>query len=104
MLHAVASFAAVAVNTASAADLDSIKGIGRSISAKIVDERKNGQFKDWSDFISRVNGVGDKNAAKFSAGGMAVNGAAFAGAPAAAGTAKTMPPDRHQAGRASPGG
>lgn len=87
MLYAAASFAAVDVNTASAADLDSVKGIGPDMSGKIVKERKKGQFKDWNDLISRVKGMGEKNAAKFSAEGMTVNGAGFKGA-AAAPTAK----------------
>ena len=74
MLYAAASFAAVDVNKASAADLDGIKGIGPSISTKILDERKKGNFKDWNDFIERTKGVGEGNAAKFSAEGMTVNG------------------------------
>ena len=32
--------------------------------------------------VVRVKGVGEKNAAKFSEGGLTVNGAAYAGAPA----------------------
>ncbi|HWP12558.1 MAG TPA: helix-hairpin-helix domain-containing protein [Ramlibacter sp.] len=83
MLYAAASFAAVDVNKASAAELDSIKGIGPGISAKILDERKKGSFKDWNDFITRVQGVGETNAAKFSAEGLTVNGSAFKGAAAA---------------------
>ena len=84
MFYALAAFAAVDVNKATAADLDGIKGIGPAISGKIIDERKKGSFKDWSDFITRVNGVGDGNAAKFSAEGLTVNGSAFAGAAPAA--------------------
>lgn len=80
MLYAAASFAAVDVNKATAAELDGIKGIGPGISGKIIDERKKGNFKDWNDFITRVQGVGEGNAAKFSAEGMTVNGAAFGGA------------------------
>ncbi len=80
MLYAVAAFAAVDVNKATAAELDSIKGIGPGISTKILDERKKGAFKDWQDFVERVKGVGEGNAAKFSAEGMTVNGAAFKGA------------------------
>ena len=77
--------AAVDVNKATAAELDSIKGIGPSLSSKIVDERKKGAFKDWPDFISRVKGMGDKNAVKFSNEGLTVNGAGLKGAsPAAA--------------------
>lgn len=81
MLYAAACFAAVDVNKANAAELDSIKGIGPSMSTKILDERKkNGNFKDWPDFIDRVKGVGEGNAAKFSTDGLTVNGAAFKGA------------------------
>jgi competence protein ComEA len=80
LLYAAASFAAVDVNQATAADLDSIKGIGPAMSTKILDERKKGNFKDWSDFIDRVKGVGEGNAAKFSAEGLTVNGSALKGA------------------------
>ncbi len=83
MLYAAASFAAVDVNKASAAELDGIKGIGPVISTKILDERKKGSFKDWQDFIDRVKGVGEGNAAKFSTEGLTVNGAGFKGAAAA---------------------
>ena len=88
MLYAAACFAAVDVNKATAADLDSIKGIGPGISAKILDERKKGNFKDWTDLVDRVKGLGEGNAAKFSTEGLTVNGAAFKGAAAAAATKK----------------
>ena len=78
-----AAFAAVDVNKATPAELDGIKGIGPSISAKIVDERKKGNFKSWEDFIERVNGIGEGNAAKFSAEGLTVGGAGYKGAAAA---------------------
>ena len=84
MLYAAICFAAVDANKGTAAELDSIKGIGPSISSKILDERKKGNFKDWADFISRVKGLGETNAAKFSAEGLTVNGAAFKAAAAAA--------------------
>ena len=83
-MYMAVSFAAVDVNKATAADLDGIKGIGPGISGKIVDERKKGEFKDWNDFIERVKGIGDKNAARFSAEGMTVGGASFKGAAPAA--------------------
>lgn len=75
----MAAFAAVDVNKATDAELDSLKGIGPVTSRLIIAERKKGEFKSWEDFISRVKGVGDKNAAKFSAEGMTVNGTAFTG-------------------------
>ncbi len=82
-MYMALSFAAVDVNKASAAELDGIKGIGPAISSKIMAERKKGNFKDWNDFITRVSGIGEKNAVAFSAGGLTVGGAAFAGAAAA---------------------
>lgn len=82
LLYGAAAFAAVDVNTASAADLDSVKGIGTGMSTRILDERKKAKFKDWEDLISRVKGIGAKNAAKFSASGLTVNGATYAGTPA----------------------
>lgn len=82
MLYAAASFAAVDVNKATAAELDSVKGIGPAISAKIMDERKKGSFKDWNDFIDRVKGIGEGNAPKFSEAGLTVGGASYKGAPA----------------------
>ncbi len=83
LFYAALSFAAVDVNKATAAELDGIKGIGPGISGKILDERKKGAFKDWTDLVTRVNGVGETNAAKFSAEGMTVNGQGFKGVAAA---------------------
>ena len=77
------AFAAVDVNKATPAELDGIKGIGPGISGKIVDERKKGNFKSWEDFIVRVKGIGEGNAAKFSAEGLTVGGAGYKGAAAA---------------------
>ena len=83
-LFAAVAFAAVDANKATQAELEGIKGIGPAISAKILEERKKGVFKDWQDMVDRVKGVGEGNAAKFSTEGLTVNGAAFAGAPAKA--------------------
>jgi competence protein ComEA len=78
MLYAAASFAAVDVNKATAAELDGVKGIGPSISKTIVDERKKGgDFKSWEDFISRTKGIGESKAASLSKEGLTVNGAEY---------------------------
>ena len=70
-----AAFADVDVNKADQAALDGIKGIGPAKSIAIIAERsKNGTFKDWSDFETRVKGIGDKNSVKLSAAGLTVNG------------------------------
>ena len=87
-MYVAMSFAAVDVNKASAADLDGLKGIGPAISGKIIEERKKGDFKDWNDFIDRVNGVGEKTASRFSADGLTVQGKKFNAAAAAKARAK----------------
>ena len=89
-LLAAASFAAVDINTATVADLDSIKGIGPSTSTKILDARKTSPFKDWNDLIQRVPGIGGKRAAKLSSEGLTVNGEGFK--PAAAAPAEKKKP------------
>ena len=72
-----AAFAAVDLNKGSPSELETIKGIGPAKSKLIVDERKKGEFKSWQDFIARVNGFGEASAAKLSAQGLTVGGAAF---------------------------
>lgn len=84
----VAAFAAIDVNKATEAELDGIKGIGPVTTKLIVTERKKGEFKSWDDFVTRVKGVGDKNAAKFSAEGLTVGGASYQGPAAPAAKAK----------------
>jgi len=119
-LIAATAFAAVDVNKATQAELDSIKGIGPAIATKILDERKKGNFKDWPDLVGRVSGVGDGNAAKFSAEGLTVNGQGFKGAaapatkpakadkaakadaPAAAAAAASKPVKAEKAAKAAP--
>lgn len=83
LLGAGTSFAALDINQATEAELDSIKGIGPGTSSKILLERKKGSFKDWNDFIARVPGIAEIKAANFSGEGVTVNGAVFKAAPAA---------------------
>jgi competence protein ComEA len=82
MLWAAVAMAAVDVNKATEAQLDSVKGIGPVTSKLIMSERKKGEFKDWQDFVDRVKGIGDDRAAKLSAEGLTVNGATFKAAAA----------------------
>ncbi|WP_230403811.1 ComEA family DNA-binding protein [Undibacterium curvum] len=83
------AFADVDVNKGDQAALDGIKGLGPAKSKAIIDERtKNGSFKDWADFESRVKGIGDKTGTKLSEAGLTVNGQAKSGAPAKAAPAK----------------
>lgn len=81
---ALSSFAAVDVNKATEADLDSVKGVGPATSKQIIAERKKSEFKDWEDFMTRIKGIGDSKASKLSTQGLTVNGASFKGAGSAA--------------------
>ena len=82
MLWASVAFAAVDVNKATAAELDAVKGIGPAMSKRIMDERKKGEFKSWDDLISRIKGIGDGNAKKYSAEGLTVGGTTYKAAAA----------------------
>lgn len=73
----VFAFAGVDANSASRADLESVKGIGPGLSAKIVDARQAAPFKDWTDFVDRIGGVGPGNAARFSQAGLTIGGAGY---------------------------
>jgi len=90
----VAFAADVEINKADLASLDSVKGIGPSLAKNIVEERKKGDFKDWSDFEKRIKGVKEKRALKLSEAGLRVNGQAvgkIAPAPAVKPTKKDDP-------------
>lgn len=82
------AFAAVDVNKASQAELEAVKGIGPSMSGRILEARKTGSFRDWSDLQTRVKGVGAAKSAKLSAEGLTVNGAEFKSSDSAVRTAK----------------
>jgi competence protein ComEA len=86
LCFASASFAGADVNTASEAELDGIKGIGPSLSQKILQARQTGPFKDWADFRKRVKGIGSKNAVSLSAAGLSVNGASYESVAGSSGT------------------
>jgi competence protein ComEA len=76
-VFALNAFAAADVNQASQAELESVKGIGPGLSAKILKAREAGTFKNWGDLVERVNGIGPGNAARFSQAGLTVAGAAY---------------------------
>jgi len=62
-----AAGAVININTASAAELDALPGIGAKTAARIVEYRqKNGPFKKVEDLMN-VRGVGEKNFLKLKA-------------------------------------
>ncbi|MRW87198.1 helix-hairpin-helix domain-containing protein [Pseudoduganella sp. FT26W] len=78
------AWAQVDVNKADEAALDSVRGLGPAKTKAILEERKKGEFKDWSDLETRVKGIGPKNATRLSEAGLQVNGKSKDGAPAKA--------------------
>lgn len=94
MFYAAICFAAVDANKGSAAELDGVKGIGPATSAKIIEERTKAPFKDWTDFIARVKGVGEGSAVKLSAAGLTVGGASYKDKPAASAPAAAKKDDK----------
>ncbi|KUZ66786.1 competence protein ComE [Burkholderia ubonensis] len=77
-LSLTAAFAAaVEVNTADQAALESVKGLGPVKSKAIIDERtKNGPFKDADDLANRVKGLGTKSVAHLEENGLTIGGSA----------------------------
>jgi len=65
----LAHAATVDANKATPAELDQIK--------RIVEQRKTAPFKNWEDFIGRVQGIGPGNAAKMSGEGLTINGQSY---------------------------
>ena len=71
------SFAAVEVNTATEAELDSVKGLGPASTERILQARNQGNFTNWADFMARVKGIKPPTAARLSNAGLTVSGASF---------------------------
>lgn len=97
-LFTLAAHAATDVNKASRAELEGVAGVGPSLSAKILEARKTGEFRNWDDLVDRVVGIGPRSADRLSQAGLTVGGssykpatqtAAAAAKPAKAGTGGT---------------
>lgn len=71
------------LNLASEAELDGLKGMGPSLSRKVLAAREVRHFTHWADFQQRVSGVGMAKAQQFSEQGLTVAGQAFSQAQAA---------------------
>lgn len=76
------ALAAVDVNRADRAALESVRGIGPALSGKLIAARQQAEFKNWQDLIDRVGGVGPGSAARLSAAGLTVNGEPYGSAAA----------------------
>lgn len=76
-LLAVRVWAGTDVNLASEADLDSLKGVGPALSARILAQRVHQPFTDWADLMQRVKGLRSATARSLSGQGLTVNGQPF---------------------------
>jgi competence protein ComEA len=72
---------ALDINQANEAELDSIKGMGPSLSAKVLKARALDPFKDWTDLMQRVSGIRQNKAQQFSEQGLTINGQPFVAKP-----------------------
>lgn len=70
---------ALELNQASEAELDSLLGVGPSLSSRLLQARQQGPFRDWRDLIQRVPGIGPRSARKLSAQGATVAGLSLDG-------------------------
>jgi competence protein ComEA len=65
---------ALEINQANAAELDSLRGMGPALSAKVLQARAQKPFESWRDVMKRVSGFGPAKAQQFSDQGLTVNG------------------------------
>ena len=71
---------ALDLNQANEAELDGLKGMGPSLSRKVLAARQHQPFASWADFLRRVSGVGTTKAKLFSEQGLTIEGQAFVSA------------------------
>ena len=69
------------INQATEAQLDSLLNVGPALSQKILRQRQQSPFADWSDLIRRVPGIGPRRARQLSHQGLTVQGQAYPGTP-----------------------
>jgi competence protein ComEA len=72
---------ALDINQANEAELDSVKGMGPTLSAKVLKARTQGPFKDWQDLMQRVSGIRHNKAQQFSEQGLTIDGQALIAKP-----------------------
>lgn len=80
------AWAQLDVNQASEADLDSLRGVGPALTARILAQRAQAPFADWADLMRRVKGLRAATARHLATQGLTVNGQTLA--PAATGDAQ----------------
>ena len=82
---------ALDANTATEAELDSVRGIGPPTTRRILAERDKAPFTGWADFMQRVKGIRAPTASRYAAQGFTVNGQVFEAPPPAPAKADSKP-------------
>lgn len=62
-------------------DLDGLRGLGPATTQRILAERERAPFRDWTDLMQRVPGIGKRKAAQLSDQGLRVNGQSYPARP-----------------------
>ena len=71
------SVQALEINDATEAQLDGVRGLGPSSTARILQARDTGLFSSWADLMARVKGIKSATASRLSAQGLTVNGTSY---------------------------
>jgi competence protein ComEA len=72
---------AMDINSASEADMDSLRGVGPATTRRILAEREVAAFASWHDLMTRVKGVRSAAARRWSDQGVTVGGQPFSSGP-----------------------
>ena len=100
---ACAQPAPIALEHARELDLDGLRGLGPATTRVVLQERERAPFRDWTDLMQRVPGIGSRKAQDLSAQGLRVQGQAYPGPPHKPPSAPRAGAGRAQAGQAEPG-
>ena len=65
---------ALDINLATEAELDSLRGFGPSLTAKVLAARQDKAFAHWADLMKRVSGIREATAQRLSDQGVTVQG------------------------------
>jgi len=104
--------APIALEHARELDLDGLRGLGPATTRRMLQEREHAPFRDWTDLMQRVPGIGPRKAQDLSEQGLRVQGQPYPSTPPrkapntpnarAAETGHTEP-GRSSPGRSEPG-
>ena len=102
---ACAQPAPIALEQARELDLDGLRGLGPATTRVVLQERERAPFRDWTDLMQRVPGIGPRKAQDLSAQGLRVQGQAYPNPPprkAPKGGAGRPEADRSEPGPSTP--